>query len=233
MTPCGAPTYTAGLEKVLAQLAEPATAALLESPAMQALNETILQSIKLPSPISPDLQRMLGSMALPPHSDLPKGVKTLKALQHQPAKHRRAIECRPARRPAQARNLRSRMTEMTASRRVDYDRNSTTRGACTMGKYASPTHFKVALKQAAVTMSKTTGMSVPELMNVFYFNRLSGPRLHGRPGRMAHQRRPGPASALPRRRPPQPRHRPAVHLSRPHRRGGRIAGQPSGSPGTR
>lgn len=42
-----------------------------------------------------------------------------------------------------------------------------------MGKYASPTAFKAALKQAALNMKKKTGMSVPELMNVFYFNRLS------------------------------------------------------------
>ncbi|MFF0051731.1 nucleotidyl transferase AbiEii/AbiGii toxin family protein [Streptomyces sp. NPDC005498] len=42
-----------------------------------------------------------------------------------------------------------------------------------MGKYADPTHFRVALKQAAVNMKKKTGMSVPELMQVFYFNRFS------------------------------------------------------------
>jgi predicted nucleotidyltransferase component of viral defense system len=39
--------------------------------------------------------------------------------------------------------------------------------------YTTPTAFKTAIKQAALNMSKKTGMSVPELQNVFYFNRLA------------------------------------------------------------
>lgn len=43
-----------------------------------------------------------------------------------------------------------------------------------MGKtYTSPTAFRTALKQAALTMSKKTGMSVSDLMKTFYFNRLT------------------------------------------------------------
>ncbi|MEU4151749.1 hypothetical protein [Streptomyces sp. NPDC026659] len=43
-----------------------------------------------------------------------------------------------------------------------------------MGKvYKSPTAFRAALKQAAVNMSRTTGMSIAELMKIFYFNRLA------------------------------------------------------------
>ncbi|MFE9920742.1 nucleotidyl transferase AbiEii/AbiGii toxin family protein [Streptomyces sp. NPDC005774] len=43
-----------------------------------------------------------------------------------------------------------------------------------MGKtYATPTAFRTALKQAATNMSKKTGMSVAELMKIFYFNRLA------------------------------------------------------------
>ncbi|MGA5565277.1 nucleotidyl transferase AbiEii/AbiGii toxin family protein [Streptomyces platensis] len=43
-----------------------------------------------------------------------------------------------------------------------------------MGKtYQTPTAFRAALKQAAVNMSKKTGMSVPDLMKIFYFNRLA------------------------------------------------------------
>lgn len=43
-----------------------------------------------------------------------------------------------------------------------------------MGRtYATPTAFRAALKQAAVNMSQKTGMSVPDLMKIFYFNRLS------------------------------------------------------------
>ncbi|GAB2960941.1 nucleotidyl transferase AbiEii/AbiGii toxin family protein [Streptomyces heilongjiangensis] len=43
-----------------------------------------------------------------------------------------------------------------------------------MGKtYASPTAFRAALKQAALNMSKKTGMSVSDLMKIFYFNRLA------------------------------------------------------------
>ncbi len=43
-----------------------------------------------------------------------------------------------------------------------------------MGKtYTSPTAFRAALKQAALTMSKKTGMSVSDLMKIFYFNRLA------------------------------------------------------------
>ncbi|CCK32964.1 hypothetical protein BN159_p92 (plasmid) [Streptomyces davaonensis JCM 4913] len=39
--------------------------------------------------------------------------------------------------------------------------------------YASPAAFRAALTQAARNMSKKTGMSVPDLMKIFYFNRLS------------------------------------------------------------
>jgi hypothetical protein len=43
-----------------------------------------------------------------------------------------------------------------------------------MGKtYGGPTQFRSALKQVALRMSKELGMSVAELMNVFYFNRLT------------------------------------------------------------
>ncbi|WP_331727652.1 nucleotidyl transferase AbiEii/AbiGii toxin family protein [Streptomyces canus] len=43
-----------------------------------------------------------------------------------------------------------------------------------MGKtYTSPTAFRAALKQAALNMSKKTGMSVSDLMKIFYFNRLA------------------------------------------------------------
>ncbi|MGW0294734.1 nucleotidyl transferase AbiEii/AbiGii toxin family protein [Streptomyces tuirus] len=43
-----------------------------------------------------------------------------------------------------------------------------------MGKtYASPTAFRAALTQAAKNMSKKTGMSVSDLMKIFYFNRLA------------------------------------------------------------
>ncbi|MGW3111897.1 hypothetical protein [Streptomyces sp. NPDC001091] len=43
-----------------------------------------------------------------------------------------------------------------------------------MGKvYKSPTAFRSALKQATVTMSKQTGMSIAELTKIFYFNRLA------------------------------------------------------------
>lgn len=43
-----------------------------------------------------------------------------------------------------------------------------------MGKtYQSPPAFRAALKQAAVNMSKKTGMSIPDLMKIFYFNRLA------------------------------------------------------------
>ncbi|MET7695118.1 nucleotidyl transferase AbiEii/AbiGii toxin family protein [Streptomyces sp. NPDC005483] len=43
-----------------------------------------------------------------------------------------------------------------------------------MGKtYASPSAFRAALKQAAKNMSKQTGMSVSDLMKIFYFNRLA------------------------------------------------------------
>ncbi|GGV45019.1 hypothetical protein GCM10010293_52590 [Streptomyces griseoflavus] len=43
-----------------------------------------------------------------------------------------------------------------------------------MGKtYASPPAFRAALTQAAKTMSKKTGMSVSDLMKIFYFNRLA------------------------------------------------------------
>lgn len=39
--------------------------------------------------------------------------------------------------------------------------------------YASPSAFRAALTQAARNMSKKTGMSVPDLMKIFYFNRLA------------------------------------------------------------
>ncbi|PWE07403.1 hypothetical protein DD630_10645 [Streptomyces sp. BSE7F] len=43
-----------------------------------------------------------------------------------------------------------------------------------MGKnYASPSAFRAALTQAAKNMSKKTGMSVSDLMKIFYFNRLA------------------------------------------------------------
>jgi predicted nucleotidyltransferase component of viral defense system len=43
-----------------------------------------------------------------------------------------------------------------------------------MGKtYASPSGFQTALKQAAKNMSRQTGMSVSDLMKIFYFNRLA------------------------------------------------------------
>ncbi|MQS07939.1 nucleotidyl transferase AbiEii/AbiGii toxin family protein [Streptomyces alkaliphilus] len=43
-----------------------------------------------------------------------------------------------------------------------------------MGKtYASPSAFRAALKQAAVNTSRRTGMSVSDLMKIFYFNRLA------------------------------------------------------------
>ncbi|MGA5124591.1 nucleotidyl transferase AbiEii/AbiGii toxin family protein [Streptomyces pseudogriseolus] len=39
--------------------------------------------------------------------------------------------------------------------------------------YASPSAFRAALTQAAKNMSKKTGMSVSDLMKIFYFNRLA------------------------------------------------------------
>ncbi|MFG2815637.1 nucleotidyl transferase AbiEii/AbiGii toxin family protein [Streptomyces sp. NPDC048410] len=43
-----------------------------------------------------------------------------------------------------------------------------------MGKvYKSPTAFRAALKQATVTMSRRTGMSIADLTKIFYFNRLA------------------------------------------------------------
>lgn len=43
-----------------------------------------------------------------------------------------------------------------------------------MGRtYASPVAYRAALTQAARNMSRRHGMSVSELMNVFYFNRLT------------------------------------------------------------
>lgn len=40
-------------------------------------------------------------------------------------------------------------------------------------KYASPSAFRTALTQAAKKISRQTGMSMPELMKVFYFSRLA------------------------------------------------------------
>ncbi|MDG9695353.1 nucleotidyl transferase AbiEii/AbiGii toxin family protein [Streptomyces sp. DH17] len=39
--------------------------------------------------------------------------------------------------------------------------------------YAGPSEFRAALKQSAKNMSKATGMSVSELLRIFYFNRLA------------------------------------------------------------
>ncbi|CAL9676383.1 nucleotidyl transferase AbiEii/AbiGii toxin family protein [Streptomyces sp. enrichment culture] len=39
--------------------------------------------------------------------------------------------------------------------------------------YTSPAAFRAALTQSARKMSKSTGMSVPELLKIFYFNRLA------------------------------------------------------------
>ncbi len=40
-------------------------------------------------------------------------------------------------------------------------------------RYANPSAFRAALTQAARNMSKKTGMSVPDLMKIFWFNRLA------------------------------------------------------------